>query len=222
MIVLFDLDGTLCDHAGADRAAALALRAALAPDMSETAFLAEWRAAQMRHYARYLDGDISFPEQRRARVRAVAGAALIDAEADLAFNVYFSAYREAWRLFDDVRPCLAALSGMALGVVTNGDGAVQRRKIEALGLADSFAAVVVSGEVGFAKPDPRIFALACARLGAAPGQALFIGDERETDAEAARAAGLRGLWLDRADRRPSAPDRLTSLREIPPLLAAAG
>ncbi|PPQ30330.1 hypothetical protein CCR94_12695 [Rhodoblastus sphagnicola] len=222
VIVLFDLDGTLFDHAGADHEAALALRAVLAPKLPEKAFLTEWRMAEIRHYSRYLAGEISFAEQRRARVRAVAGERLSDAEADLAFNFYFSAYRNAWRLFEDVRPCLAALSGLRLGLVTNGDGAVQRRKIEALGLAEFFDAVVISGEVGLAKPDPRIFALACARLGAEPASALFIGDDRRLDAEAASAAGLRGLWLDRLGADAPDPIRVASLVEIPALCAAAG
>nr|WP_246781504.1 HAD family hydrolase [Rhodoblastus sphagnicola] len=219
---MFDLDGTLFDHAGADHEAALALRAVLAPKLPEKAFLTEWRMAEIRHYSRYLAGEISFAEQRRARVRAVAGERLSDAEADLAFNFYFSAYRNAWRLFEDVRPCLAALSGLRLGLVTNGDGAVQRRKIEALGLAEFFDAVVISGEVGLAKPDPRIFALACARLGAEPASALFIGDDRRLDAEAASAAGLRGLWLDRLGADAPDPIRVASLVEIPALCAAAG
>lgn len=110
MIVLFDLDGTLCDHAGADREAALALRAVVAPERPPEMFLADWRAARARQTVRWRSGLISFSEQRRARVREVLGKRLGDAEADLAFNFYSAAYRRAWRLFDDVRPCFAAFA----------------------------------------------------------------------------------------------------------------
>lgn len=221
MIILFDLDDTLLDHSGADRDAALALRASYAPQCSPESFLLDWRRAQQIHYARYLKGEISFAAQRRARIRAAIGENLRDAEADMAFNFYFAAYRKAWRLFDDVGPCLAALDGLKLGLVTNGDGAVQRRKIEALGLAALFQAIVISGESGFAKPDARIFALACMKLGAARDNAFFIGDDRRVDAEAASAAGLRGFWLDRSGGPCADPMRLTTLADVPSLLDAA-
>ena len=225
MIVLFDLDDTLLDHSGADLDAALALRAAFAPERSPERFLLDWRRAQNRHYARYLAGEISFAEQRRERVRDATGAMWRDAEADMAFNFYFAAYRNAWRLFDDAHPCLAALSalpGLKLGLVTNGDGAVQRRKIGAMGLAALFQTIIISGECGLAKPDAQIFALACKRLGGAPADAFFIGDDQRVDAEAARAAGLRGFWLDRSDFGRADPERLTTLADVPALLARAG
>lgn len=222
MIILFDLDDTLLDHSGADRSAALALRHNLAPERSSEGFLLDWRRAQRRHYTRYLQGDISFAEQRRARVRDVSGKRLSDAEANMAFNFYFAVYRRGWRLFDDVRPCFAALEGLPLGLVTNGDGAVQRRKIEALGIADLFQTIVISGEIGFAKPDAQIFTLACKQLGAAPEEAFFIGDDWRFDAEAARAAGLRGIWLDRCGGAGGGDsERLTTLADIKSLLAVA-
>ena len=224
MIVLFDLDDTLLDHSGADGDAALALRAAFAPARAPEEFLIDWRRASQRHYARYLRGEISFAEQRRARVRDAIGGLPRDAEADMAFNFYSAAYRNAWRLFDDAFPCLSALEargGLKLGLVTNGDGAVQRRKIEVMGLGALFQAIVISGEAGLAKPDSRIFALACRRLGATPAQAFFIGDDRRNDADAARAAGLRGFWLDRSGGEGADPARLTTLADFPALLAAA-
>jgi putative hydrolase of the HAD superfamily len=220
--VLFDLDDTLLDHSGADREAAMALGAAYAPEQNRQMFVLDWRRASNRHYARYLEGQLSFIEQRRARIRDVVSRPLGDAEADMAFNCYFAAYRKAWRLFDDARLCLDGLVGVKLALVTNGEGALQRRKLESLGIADRFDAIVISGECGFSKPDPRIFALACRKLGASPRQAVFIGDDRRTDVEAARAAGLRALWIDRSGDGFADSGRLTSLADFPALLAPAG
>jgi putative hydrolase of the HAD superfamily len=51
--------------------------------------------------------------------------------------------------------------------------------------------------LGVGKPDPRVFAEACRRLGTAPGRTAYVGDELDVDARAATAAGLLGIWLDR-------------------------
>lgn len=219
MIVLFDLDGTLFDHEGADRDAALTLRAFFAASVSEEQFMQRWRAAQWRHYRRYLSGEIGFAAQRRARIRETIDCRLSDRDADDVFDVYFQSYRRAWRVFDDVPSCLDALSSFRLGVVTNGDGAVQRAKLEALGLGGLFECVLVSSECGVAKPDRRIFHLACAALGASPGHAFHVGDDFASDVRGAQAAGLRALWLDRSAPRDGA--WVNSLRSLPDRLAHA-
>lgn len=56
-----------------------------------------------------MKGEISFKEQRREKIKEVfnlAGIALPDEEADLAFQEYLREYEQNWRLFYDVMPCL--------------------------------------------------------------------------------------------------------------------
>jgi YjjG family noncanonical pyrimidine nucleotidase len=92
---------------------------------------------------------------------------------------------------------LASLDGIALGLVTNGLGEVQRARLARLGLDDRFGSVVVSGEVGVSKPDPRIFELAIAELAAARGnRALMVGDNLQADIAGGRAAGLDTCWYN--------------------------
>src|SRR5205823_10445689 len=57
---------------------------------------------------------------------------------------------------------------------------------------------------------PLIFHTACARLGIAPAEAAYVGDRRDTDAEAATAAGLTGIWINRTP----APGGLSDLRHL--------
>ncbi|HEX3854812.1 MAG TPA: HAD family hydrolase, partial [Polyangiaceae bacterium] len=206
--VLFDLDGTLMDH---DAARATGLQRHLAewlPDAPahELERLDEqWRELEALHYDEYASGQCSFAEQRRRRVRGMHDTlrreAPTDATADAWFAGYLRHYRAQWRAFDDVLPALEALAAahpqLVLGVVTNGEGAPQRRKLEACGVAGRFAHVIASGEVGVAKPDAAIFALACERLGVEQGQTAHVGDRLDLDAHGAAAAGLRGVWLDR-------------------------
>src|SRR2546428_821316 len=63
-----------------------------------------------------------------------------------------------------------------LALVTNGAPDVQREKLAGTTLARHFAAIVISCEAGVAKPDPRIFRLAPARIGASSAESVVIGD----------------------------------------------
>lgn len=220
MVVLFDLDGTLVDHEAGLRAGALAVHERLGLEGGPEAFCAAWRAALERHYARYLEGDVSFEDQRRARVREVVDPALDDRAADEAFEIYLTAYEEGIPLFEDVPACLDRLSGHRLGVITNGQTSRQRAKLERHGLLERFEHIVTSEECGSAKPAGAIFRSACGRFEARPDHVVYVGDHYEVDAVGARDAGLRGVWLDRRGAAGSAhlPPLIRSLRDLPALL----
>jgi putative hydrolase of the HAD superfamily len=235
--VLFDLDGTLMDHDAARVAGLAAHVAALMPGLPAdelTRLDTEWRRLEALHYDEYAAGRISFQEQRRRRVRgihaAMGDAEPADAACDAWFAAYLERYRAGWRAFDDVAPVLdaltAALPDAPLGIVTNGEGEPQRAKLAAIGLADRFPVVIASAEVGLAKPDPAIFALACERLGVEPSATAHVGDRLDLDANGATAAGLRGVWLDRlragaGAHMPAVGVRtIATLHELPPVLAS--
>ena len=230
--VLFDLDATLMDHDAA-RVAGFATHVAewlgeMQPSELER-LDEEWRRLETLHYEQYASGECSAAEQRRRRVRgmhdALERALPSESEADAWFAGYLDHYRAQWRAFEDVVPALEALGSthpdLALGIVTNGEGEPQRAKLAAIGLADRFATVVASGEVGLAKPDAAIFALACERLGVEPAQTAHVGDRLDFDAQAASAAGLHGIWLDRlgTQRAPRELTRIATLRELPAVLS---
>lgn len=229
--VLFDLDGTLMDH---DAARAAGLQAHLSGwlpglDADELVRLGnEWQRLEVLHYDEYARGECTFAEQRRRRVRGMRAAVgrepAEELTADAWFGSYLRHYRAAWRVFDDVLPALTALAvaepSVALGVVTNGEREPQRAKLAAIGLGERFRVVVASGEEGVAKPEPEIFALACERLGVEQEQTVHVGDRLDLDAEAAAAAGLRGIWLDRLGTAssPAHVMRISTLHELPAVL----
>ena len=224
MVVLFDLDETLLDHRTTERAAATALHriADLTRPVGE--FVAAWAEALERHFQRYLDGELSYEEQRRARVRDAVDARLTDAAADRLLEQYLDAYLASPALFADALPCLdrLAAAGHRLGVITNGNTEHQRLKLVSSGIAGRFECVLVSEECGHAKPAPEIFARACARMGEPASRALYIGDRYDVDAEGARRAGLRGVWLDRRATAGAEhlPPIISTLDELDALLDA--
>jgi putative hydrolase of the HAD superfamily len=230
-LVLFDLDDTLLDHGSASRAGLLQHPDVVERGLDSADAFDRWRRLEEHHYPRYLRGELGHREQRRVRVReflAPLGVVLeADADADAWFADFQRAAYAAWSLFDDVLPCLQALGERRIGVVTNGEAEIQRAKLAALGLDRRVDPIVCSGTVGAAKPDPRIFAIACAEAGIAADRACCIGDRLHTDAIGAARAGLRGIWLDRTGRATeeelSEADRegvavIRSLREVPALV----
>lgn len=90
------------------------------------------------------------------------------------------------------------------GIVTNGPSTMQRHKCEELGLDQLAPFIVISEEVGYAKPDPRIFRDALNATGfSSPEQVVFVGDSPATDIDGARRFGMRTAWVRRGRQFPS-------------------
>ncbi|MCL6596572.1 MAG: HAD-IA family hydrolase [Firmicutes bacterium] len=96
---------------------------------------------------------------------------------------------DRWRAYPDALPTLRRLAarGVVAGVVTNWDGTA-RRVLETTGLRPWVGPVVVSSECGREKPDPDIFRLALEQAGAAPSEAVMVGDNGHDDVAGALAA----------------------------------
>jgi len=102
-------------------------------------------------------------------------------------------YRDdMWDLVREFR-----LAGGRTAFLSNGVPEIMARIREDRRLEDWFDAVVVSCEVGLAKPDPAIYQLTLSRLGTAPGDTLFV-DDRVVNTQAAQAVGLRTLTFSRS------------------------
>lgn len=111
--------------------------------------------------------------------------------------------------------------GVILGLLTNGNGPGQRAKIERFDLAVHFAYIGIEGEIGHGKPHRRAYEAALRALDSEPTTTWMVGDNLQWDVEGAQAAGIRGIWLDRAGNGlPAAsivkPDRV--IRAIADLL----
>jgi putative hydrolase of the HAD superfamily len=90
--------------------------------------------------------------------------------------------------------------GSAVGLLSDGDPAVQGRKLDALGLREAFDAIVVTGELGddAGKPSPRGFEEVLRQLGdAPPGEAVYVSDNPAKDFLGARRAGMRSIRVRR-------------------------
>jgi len=231
-VVMFDIDGTLVDHDGAlrDAVGGWLIGGHLATQKQcDEALVALWDDVAERHFPAFRAGEISFQEQRRRRLREflphlnVRADDMGEQELDATFENYLKHYAAAWCAYDDVVPCLSALLGVRMAVLSNGDQSQQADKLRRTGLTTYFEAVLTSGELGAAKPYSEAFHLACERLRVKPETVVYVGDRLDVDAHAALAAGLTGVWLNRSansDEDPGQPT-IASLRELPLLLGRA-
>lgn len=125
--------------------------------------------------------------------RAIAQAGEASTLAQAAFDVFFDA-RQRVEFFPEVRSALQRLAARyPLYSLSNGNADLAR-----VGLSGLFSGSISAREIGCAKPDPRIFAAACRRLGLEPAQVLHVGDDLELDVRGARAAGMATAWVRRA------------------------
>lgn len=203
LAVLFDLDDTLYDHQHAIRAA-LAEVALEEPRLLHgglEALLARYGEALEDVHPHVVAGRISYAEARVERYRRL----LEWAEADVSLatelaDVQFEAYRRHERLVPGAEGLIEALTarGLALGIVSNSTRDEQFGKLSRLGVDGCFHAVVVSGDHGISKPDPRLFDIALRALKVPALEAAFVGDRWDIDVLGARAAGMRPIWLNRA------------------------
>jgi len=223
--VFFDIDDTLVDDAAATRAGALGLFDRYRDRLGgcDERLMQRWSRLLDHHFERYLRGETSFIGQRRARIRdlfELTPDQMPDAEVDAIHAVYRESYDGAWRLFSDAVETLDALDSYRLGVISNGTSAQQRQKLAAVGVLDRFAAVMISEDIGVAKPHPGIFEAACQAIGARPSACVHVGDRLNADARGARDAGLTGVWLNRRgeDAGASGVPTIERLSELPTLV----
>ena len=224
--MLFDLDDTLVDHTNAIRGAVADLyknRPELSSKfLDEATFQAAWVNVQDKYYPVYLRGGLSHAEQKVLRIRELWQpiANLDEANCFLIYDHFQDLYSKRWKVYPDVFPCLEAIFPAKLGLISNGWSEQQRKKLELENLGKKFQVVVISSEVGMAKPDPRIFQMACAALNVSTSEAAYVGDLYDLDVQGAGAAGLLPIWLRRRAAHLERPGVLTirSLNELAALI----
>ena len=82
-----------------------------------------------------------------------------------------------------------------VGLLTDGPVLAQEGKLDALGWADLFDTVVVTGALAAGKPDQRAFRTVLDELDADPAEAVYVGDNADTDVHGAKGAGLRAVHV---------------------------
>jgi HAD superfamily hydrolase (TIGR01549 family) len=225
---LFDLDDTLFDHRHCAREALAAVRRA-----HDTLARVDHAALERMHgtilevlHVEVLAGRMNLDAariERFARLFREAGGDVDGERAAAAARLYRQGYIDARRQIAGAGALLTAVRTHArVVIVSNNLLHEQREKIRHCGLAPLVDLLVVSEEVGVAKPDPAIFLAALERAGCGAHEAVMVGDSWPNDIEGARAVGIRPIWFN-PDGLP-APDAsvemITALEPAAEVVAA--
>ncbi len=215
--VFLDLDDTLCDAVGSR------------PKRAHKAL-----EAFRRHHPDYdleelldkvMQPHPTLSRENRGLRSVFAELGLEESEGGCAAYDCYGQYFDPLHLFEGVAETLECLCHRySLGVITNGNEAIQNGKVGYLGLDRYVRWLVVSEAVGLRKPDPRIFQHALSIAGVKPREAVFVGDRLDMDIGGAKAAGMRAVWFNhwggRLDDGGPQPDAVIGrFGELPEVLA---
>jgi putative hydrolase of the HAD superfamily len=204
--ILLDLDDTIVDDSGTSPGCWLQACAAhrdafapLEPEIVDDAI----RAVRRWYWAdpeRHRVGRLDLPAAREFVIgRALADLGVDDRGLAARISASYGSLRDrTLRLIDGAIDTVRWFrdEGRTLALVTNGAGPAQRTKIDRFGLAPLFDLILIEGEMGYGKPDPRVFQRALRTLGAAPEETCMIGDNLDWDVAPPQALGIRGIWVD--------------------------
>ncbi|RPI58779.1 MAG: HAD family hydrolase, partial [Planctomycetaceae bacterium] len=115
-------------------------------------------------------------------------------------------------------------AGLSMGVVSNTfvPGAILDSHMQDHGLLEILPVRVYSCDVGFRKPNPKIFNIALERCNLQPGQTLFVGDSPKADIGGANRMGMVSILKDPANRHATSrfkpAHRIRSIMELPAIV----
>ncbi len=129
--------------------------------------------------------------------------------------------RKRLRLYPQVQETLDQLRPhYRMAVVSDAQSAYAVPELRAVGLLNYFNPIIVSGDYGYRKPDPRLFQKALDALQVEPEQALFLGNDLYHDILGAQQVGMKAILVSfdqsRTEQQPISPDyTITSFAELP-------
>jgi YjjG family noncanonical pyrimidine nucleotidase len=221
--LLFDLDHTLIDGDASEAAAFdYTLRRAGADDPAD--YLEPYVEINTVLWAAVERGEITPNDLRSERFAQLIAATDLQADPQAMGDDFVYGMGANGDLYPGTIETLDTLDRMAtLALVTNGIGDVQRARIARLDLDPYFDAIVISGEVGVAKPGAEIFDLTFDKLGH-PDKAttLMIGDSLSSDMAGGINYGIATCWYTATTTAaPGIPidHRITALDELRPIVA---
>lgn len=216
--ILIDADDTLFDFQRAERNAITAVLRSLnileqgAPEAYSRINHACWQDFEK--------GILTQDALKRRRFVELIDLYSAQADPDETAEMYAVALSQQGCLIDgalDVVREIAAARPVA--IVTNGIARIQHGRMDRTELKHLVSALIISEEVGCAKPDPRMIEAALDALGVRAADALMVGDSLTSDMRCAQNAGVDACWYNpsRARRPDELPIRyeISDIRDLP-------
>ncbi|MCG8335223.1 MAG: HAD family hydrolase [Proteobacteria bacterium] len=159
---------------------------------------------------RHREGRINMDHTRRTiAIKAFEQLGLDDEQGAITMADRFSELRYSkLELFPGSIELLKMIrqAEIGLGLLTNGESKMQRRKIEQFNLAPYFNVIQVEGEAGVGKPEVAAYELILKSLGTRPEETWIVGDNLEWEVIVPQQLGLTAIWHNYYQKEISDPD----------------
>lgn len=193
----FDADGTLFDY---DRAEGIALRKTfqVLGLRYEDRYLDVYRRVNAELWRAFERQEVTQAVLRERRFELMLQAVELDGSPELWSNTYIEQLAACTDLLDGALEVLKALHrSCRIAILTNGLQAVQRGRLARSSIKEYISEMIVSEEIGTAKPHRSFFETAFARTGnPAESEVLMIGDSLTSDIKGAADCGIDTCWYN--------------------------
>ena len=217
--MIFDADGTLFNY---DRAEYYALRSTfLAFDYPfQDTYLQAYRHFNKLQWTAFEQGKLSLPTLKVRRFKCLLDELNIHTDPKAFSYAYLQHLSERHDLIDGAEALLKALAGqVGLVLMTNGIKEVQRSRLKLSSIGKYFSHIIISDEVGVAKPDRMIFEIAMEKMAETDKTSiLMVGDNLSSDIKGGLDFGIQTCWYnpENKDNDPSIVPtfHITDLSEV--------
>lgn len=222
--VIFDMDGTLIEHTWKAEQLTQALYDKFAPELepiSKEIFFEEYFSRSVDLWYMMvdgvIDGDIAQLYGYRNTLRSLN---LDDTLAYQMKNAWHELVLEEAQPFADTYTVLETIRPhFKTAIITNGFNSLQQAKLQKYRLCDYVDACFISEQVGFHKPDTRIFYHALKHFeNISPQAALYVGDSPESDIKGATTAGFHAVLITKREKSYIPPSDVPTIRTLSDLL----
>lgn len=221
-VLLFDADNTLFDF---DRAQSHALECTFIELNGEfqPEFLTTYAEVNREFWKAFERGEITQAELKHQRFPAVIKELGLKIDPVETNSLYLKRLSESHFLLEGVPQIVERLGeSHRLALITNGLKDVQRPRFAASPITKHFEAIVISDELGIAKPEPGIFDAIFEMLGHPPkSETLIIGDSLSSDIQGGINYGIDTCWFNPGEKpgrkpagQPSPTHQISALDQL--------
>lgn len=164
-------------------------------------------------------GELSISEMHKYRIKKSLNIYNINIsdEKAILFQRTYEKFQKQISLSKEIKEILDYCSNhnnIDIGIITNGEIDRQWNKIKTLELSQWITKemIFISGEIGYSKPNKKIFEFVENKLKLNKDDTYFIGDSNTNDVIGSCNAGWKSIWLNK--RKVKEPDKLNNLKKV--------
>jgi putative hydrolase of the HAD superfamily len=197
--LIFDADNTLFDFSKSEAEALEKTSLFLGIETFEPeSHIPLYKKINIKIWKEFEEGEISSERLKTERFRRYINALNFDASPEKMSSVYLTNLSQSVYLIPGALEVVSALYPQKhMCMITNGLTSVQKPRIESSGIKSYFSAILISEEIGIAKPDRQIFRLAMDKIGSEKKEEiLMIGDNLNSDIRGGLNFGIDTCWYN--------------------------